>query len=231
MNAIQIKKHDMQGVVVREIDRPNLEIINRLKNFYTGIILDHLGKYGAMITDIKPLSSGMKICGPAITSYGPDLSVRRMAINLAKPGDVLVVAAHGIEDYACYGDGTAKRMQVKGMEGAVIDGSTRDSAGIKELNFPTFVKNVTPKNYHYPVSAEYGSVNIPIVCGGVIVNPGDIIFGDDDGVLVIPKDISIDVINSIENFLEEEIQTRDSWNSYEPFDVEDELKQRGYVFV
>ncbi|WP_242218883.1 RraA family protein [Bacillus cereus group sp. BfR-BA-01380] len=231
MNTLLIKKHEMQGVVVRDIERPSSEVINRLKEFYTGIILDHLGKYGAMITDIKPLSNGMKICGPAITSYGPDLSVRRMAIDLAKPGDVLVVAAHGIEDYACFGDGTAKRMQVKGMEGAIIDGSTRDSAGIRELNFPTFVRNVTPKNYHYPVSAEYGSVNIPVVCGGVIVNPGDIIFGDDDGVIVIPRDISIDLINSIENSLAEERRIRNSWTSYEPFSVETELRQRGYKFV
>lgn len=226
-----IKKHEMQGVIIKEIERPSYEIINRLKGLYTGIILDHLGKYGAMVTDIKPLSPGMKICGPAITSYGPDLSVRRMAIDLAKAGDVLVVAAHGIEDYACFGDGTAKRMQVKGMEGAIIDGSTRDSAGIRELNFPTFVRNVTPKNYHYPVSAEYGAVNTPVTCGGVIVKPGDIIFGDDDGVIVIPRDISIDLIISIESALEEERSVRNSWSAYEPFSVETELRKRGYKFV
>ncbi|XWN53140.1 RraA family protein [Anoxybacillus flavithermus] len=225
------KKHPIQGKIVRIINRPSKEIVSRLKKLYSGIILDHLGKYGTMVKDIKPLSPGMKLCGPAITVYGPDLTVRRMAIDLAEPGDVLVVGAGGVEDYACFGDGTAKRMQVKGLEGAIIDGSTRDAAGIRKLNFPTFVKNCTPKNYHYPVSAEYGAVNVPIVCGGAIVNPGDIVFGDDDGIIVIPREITIELVESIELALEEERKIRNSWKEYEQFNVENELKRRGYTFV
>lgn len=79
-------------------------------------------------------------------------------------------------------------MMLKKMQGAVIDGSTRDAGGIRALGFPTFVKGITPRNYHYPVSPEYGSVNVPVVCGGVLINPGDLIIGDDDGVIVIPID-------------------------------------------
>jgi 4-hydroxy-4-methyl-2-oxoglutarate aldolase len=225
------KKHPLQGKIVRNINRPSKDVISRIKKLYSGIILDHLGKFGSMIKDIKPVSSGMKLCGPAVTVYGPDLTVRRMAIDLAEPGDVLVVGAHGIEDYACFGDGTARRMQVKGLEGAIIDGSTRDSAGIRSLGFPTFIKNCTPRNYHYPVSAEYGAINIPIACGGVIVNPGDIIFGDDDGVIVVPKDISIEMIECMERALVEERRIRNTWKEYEPFNVEEELKKRGYSFV
>jgi 4-hydroxy-4-methyl-2-oxoglutarate aldolase len=100
-----------------------------------------------------------------------------MAIDLALPGDVLVVAAGGVTDYACFGDGTAQRMMLKGMAGAVVDGSTRDARFLRQLAFPTFVRGVTPRNYHYPVSAEYGAVNVSVVCGGVLVEPGDVILG------------------------------------------------------
>ena len=182
-----IHRHPSQGRIVREIQRPGSDILATLSESYTGFVLDLLGKRGAMSTELLPLDRGMKVCGPAVTSLGPDLSVRRMAIDLARPGDVLVVAAGGATDYSCFGDGTARRMLLKGIAGVVVDGSTRDAAGIRRLGFPTFVKGVTPSNYDYPVSAEFGSVNVPVVCAGVHVHPGDVILGDDDGVVVIPR--------------------------------------------
>lgn len=224
-------KHPIQGKIVRQIQRPPSDAIEVLRHAYTAFVLDFLGKYSVM-RQVAPLSPGMKVCGPAITSLNPDLTVRRMAIDLAQPGDVLVVAANGVRDYACFGDGTAQRMMCRGLAGAVIDGATRDAGGIRKLGFPTFVLGCTPRNYHYPVSPEYGAVNVPVVCGGVLVNPGDIIFGDDDGVIVIPREDARRVRDLVAEHLPQERVARESMHQGDlMFHVEDELKRRGYEFL
>ena len=216
--------------IIRSFERPDPEIVAEFSLLYTGIVADVLGKLGVMHVNLGPLSPGMTICGPATTSFGPDLTVRRMAIDLAAPGDVLVVAAGGIRDYACFGDGTARRMMTKKMAGAVIDGCTRDAAGLRRVDFPTFSLGVTSKNYHYPESGDYGAVNVPVVCAGVSVSPGDIILGDDDGVVAVPASMAYSVLEEARKNLAEENQIRDSWNRYVPFDVAEELHQRGYSY-
>jgi 4-hydroxy-4-methyl-2-oxoglutarate aldolase len=226
-----VARHPRQGVVVTTIDRVAPELVARYRRFYTAIVLDHLGKFGAMELSIKPVAADMRVCGPAVTALGPDLTVRRMAIDLAEPGDVLVVAAGGVADYACFGDGTARRMQLKGVEGAVIDGSVRDSRGLRALGFPTFSRGVTPRNYHYPVSGEYGAVNVPVICGNTLVNPGDLICADDDGVVVVPREAAGEIVGLIEEHFDGEERARAAWRKYQPYDVEAELIARGYRFV
>lgn len=223
-------RHPLQGRVVVTIKRPQQQVVDAFRDFYTGIVLDALGKYGAMHVDIQPLTPGMRICGPAVTALGPDLTVRRMAIDLAEPGDVLIVAAGDVRDYACFGDGTARRMMTKSLAGAVIDGCTRDAAGIRRLGFPTFCRGVTARNYHYPAGGDHGGLNVPVVCGGVVIEPGDLIIGDDDGVVVVPRDRAAAVRDGVAPKLAAERTERDSWTSYPPFDVATELKQRGYRF-
>src|SRR5437773_1331354 len=114
------------GVIREHFQRPSKDVVDALAQCYTGFVLDRLGKVGAM-RHISPLSPGMRVCGPATTCQGPDLTLRRMAIDLAMAGDVLVVAAGGNQAIACFGDGTARRMLLKGLQSAVIDGATRDA--------------------------------------------------------------------------------------------------------
>lgn len=216
--------------IVRRLDRPDPEVVKRFSDLYTGIVLDQVGKRGAMSAQLGPISPGMRVCGPAVTSAGPDLTVRRMAIDLAEPGDVLVVAAGGIEDRACFGDGTAKRMMMKGLAGAVVDGSVRDAGGLRALGFPTFCRGITPRNYHYPEEGAEGAVNVPVICAGVLVEPGDLVLGDDDGVVVVPRTLAADVQAEAQAKLEAEREVRESWTRYESFNVARELAARGYVF-
>ena len=152
-----------------------------------------------------------------------------MAIDLAEEGDVLVVAAGGIPDYFCFGDGTALRMMRKGMAGAVIDGSVRDSGFLRSMECPTFCRGVTPRNYHYPVAAEYGAVNVPVTIGGVTVHPGDLIFGDDDGIVVISFGVVDRISDLVSKDIAEERSVRAGMTTFTPFDVEDELRVRGYT--
>lgn len=225
-----VHRHPIQGRIVRNVKRPRTATVEGFCETYTAFVLDHLGKHGAMSVNVKPLSPGMRVCGPAITSLGPDLSVRRMAINLATSGDVLVVAAGGIREYSCFGDGTARRMMLKGIQGAVIDGSTRDARWIRELGFPTFARDVTPRNYHYPEAPEYGAVNVPVICAGALVCPGDLVIGDDDGVVVVPREIADELLSEVQSNLRTERAERAGMRSFVPFEVEAELRSRGYRF-
>ncbi|MCS3494386.1 4-hydroxy-4-methyl-2-oxoglutarate aldolase [Arthrobacter sp. JUb119] len=216
--------------IVRGFNRPESDLLAEFSKLYTGIIADAMGKLGIMQTSMAPIAPGMKLCGPATTAMGPDLTVRRMAIDLAQEGDVLVVAAGGIRDYASFGDGTARRMMTKAMSGAVIDGCVRDAAGLRKIGFPTFCLGTTPKNYHYPSYGDVGAVNVPVICSGVLVNPGDIVVGDDDGIVVVPLENAKQVLDTAKANFISETALRDSWSYYPPFDVEAELLERGYSF-
>lgn len=225
-------KHPSQGKIVRNIKRPSLAAIKSLSKCDTAFISDSLGKYNVMHYSIKPLDLGMKLCGPAITCLGYDRLVRRMAINLSTPGDVLVLATGGIVERSCFGGTTARQMQLKDLNGVIIDGSTRDAEEIRSLHFPTFVRAVTPQNFHYPAdSVEHGAVNVEVCCGGVVVRPGDVVVGDGDGVVVVPRDVAEKFAGIIEQSLYEKKANRDQINASKKFDVEEELQRRGYIFI
>jgi 4-hydroxy-4-methyl-2-oxoglutarate aldolase len=224
-------RHQAQGKIVQEVERVSAETVAAFSYAYSGFICDYLGKHGAMHPSLQPLLPGMKLCGPAVTCLGPDYTIRRMAIDLSQAGDVLVVGAGGISEYAVFGDGTARRMHLKGMAGAVVDGATRDALGIRRLGFPTFARAITPRNYHYPVSAEYGAVNVPIVCAGMLVEPGDLIFGDDDGVVVVPRAQAEHLAEEVLAAVEEEYQSEAALLEWRDYGVAKELRERGYEFV
>jgi 4-hydroxy-4-methyl-2-oxoglutarate aldolase len=218
------------GRIYEKVDRPPEWIIDELRSAYSGFILDRLGKRGAMDPCIQPLAPGMRVCGPAVTCHGADLTVRRAAIDLAQPGDVLVIAAAS-SNRACFGDGTARRMMLKGLEGIVLDAPTRDAAALRTLPFATFGRGATPRNNHYPVESGQGAVNVPVMAGGVLVKPGDVIFGDDDGIVVVPRSACEQVARGLQEAVQREHADRLRMTAYVPFDVRAQLVKDGYVFV
>jgi 4-hydroxy-4-methyl-2-oxoglutarate aldolase len=225
-------RHRDQAKVVTTIQRPEAGLVGAYRELYTGLVLDHLGKHGGMSADVKPVWSGARLCGPAVTCLGPDWRIRAMAADLAEPGDVIVLAAGGTSGQACFGDMTATRWQAKGIEGVVIDGASRDVAGIRALAFPVFARAVTPRNYHYPAGADHGAVNVPVACGGTLIEPGDIILGDDDGVVVVPRGMAAEIAAAATAYLEKENEKRALLgHGYVPYGVADELRERGYEFV
>lgn len=224
-------RHDHQGVIVTSIERPAPDLVESCRALYTGLVLDHLGKHGGMTPDVKPVWSGASLCGPAITCLGTDWRIRSMAADLAEPGDVIVVAAGGVTGVACFGDMTATGWKSKGIEGVVIDGACRDVAGLRALGFPAFARAVTPRNFHYPAGLEHGAVNVPVVCAGVLVEPGDIVIGDDDGVVVVPRRIAPDIVAAASAFVEGERGFRAMLSEqYVSFGAAEQLKEHGYRF-
>jgi len=163
------------------------ELLAVLAEFPTGTLSDALGRTGTMAHAIKPLTPGMRCLGPAFTvrCYPADnLSVHR-ALELASSGEVLVVDGGDVRDTALVGELMVYAAQRRGLAGLVIQGAVRDAAEIRALGFPVFAAAVSPRG---PVKETLGALGVPIQCGGVLVCPGDLVAGDDDGVVVIPAE-------------------------------------------
>lgn len=225
-------RHPGLGRIVSTIERPPGEAIRTLAKCYTGLVSDALGKLGAMHHEMKPIATGMRLCGPAITYCGDDWIARKLAFELAQPGDVVVVAAGGSKDYASFGDFSATVLKARGAAGAVIDGATRDTDGILRLGLSVFARAVTPRNRHYPAGPEHCSVNLPVVCAGVSVNPGDVVIGDTDGVVVVPRELAAGLAEQLERELEAEAPKRQRLSSASfSFGVLPELERLGYEIV
>ncbi len=222
--------HPYQRRVYKSIDRPNADAIRVIASTYTGFVVDRIGKHGVMDPAIKPLSSETVICGPAITVLGPDLTLRRVAADLACSGDIIVIAAGGAS-YACFGDGTARKMKLAGVQGVVIDGFTRDARRVAALRFGCFCRGSTLANYDYPVFPQLGAINVPVSCGNAIVYPGDLIFGDADGVLVIPRKFVDELAVGLQHDLMVETQDRLALKKGYKFNELGQLVERGYDVV
>jgi 4-hydroxy-4-methyl-2-oxoglutarate aldolase len=198
------------GRIHKDFERPPADVTARLARLPIANVSDAMAKAGVLHADVKPLWPGLRACGPALTCSTVDLTVKKFALSLARPGDVFVLAAGGVRDYACFGELASNILRARQAAGAVIDGAARDLAGIREVGLPVFARAATPRNYHYPFGLEHGAVNLPVVCAGVLVRPGDIVVADDDGVVVVPREIAADVASAAEAISETERQTRDA---------------------
>ena len=167
--------------------------VEQLKELPTTAISDVLKGLNNIDPNIKPLKDTYKIAGEAFTvqtAVGDNLALLT-ALKEAKQGDILVVDVKGDTYRAVAGDFVVAMMQTMELGGLVVDGAVRDVIDIKRLNFPVFVRNTTTASGS---KNGPGATNIPISCGGMHVNPGDIIVGDVDGVVVIPKDRAEEVL-------------------------------------
>lgn len=171
--------------VYRDFKRPDQKVIKGFSNLSSPLISDAMGRTNVMSSDITALVRGVKLCGPALTvnTYTADNLMIHLAIKLSKPGDVLVVNNGGHQNAGLWGELMTVSALTQKIAGIVIEGGARDIVELEKLNFPVFGCCVNPRG---TFKNDPGSVNIPISCGGVAVCPGDLIFGDDDGVVVVP---------------------------------------------
>lgn len=145
-----------------------------------------MGKRGAMPSRIKPIYPGMRVCGRALTVACPprDNLAVHYAITQASPGEVLVVSTEEYYEAGPWGEILTVAAIQAGITGLVIDGSVRDASAIRDLSFPVFAAGTNMKGAGKVLP---GHVNGPMILGGVLVNPGDIVIGDDDGVVIVPR--------------------------------------------
>jgi len=189
------------------IERPSEDSIAAFRGFFTPNVADVLGRFAGMNPAIKPVKEGLKLCGPAITVRlrpADNLMVHK-AVDIAHAGDVIVVDTGGNYTNAPWGELLTLSCLKKGIAGVVIDGVVRDVAAIRKLGFPVFCCGSTPNGCD---KDGPGEVNTTITCGGVTVNPGDMILGDDDGVVVVPLSLVDDVIVKTKNKVAQEEKRR-----------------------
>jgi regulator of RNase E activity RraA len=176
-----------------EIDRPSKGTLEKFKEFTTPDISDMLNRMYAMSSGINNLSNNKMIVGPACTVKvfpGDNLMVHK-ALDVAKPGDIVVVDAGSSVMNGIIGDLISTKAVHRGISAFVIDGLIRDLPDVKKTGLPVFSRGVSPIG---PLHRGPGEINFPISCGGIVVNPGDIIVGDENGVVVVRKDFAEEVL-------------------------------------
>lgn len=173
----------------------------------TCVLSDAMGRTGAMAADVRPMWSGARLVGRAVTArtHGSDLSAVFAAIAHAQPGDVVVVEGPGAPAIAFWGENASRAARARGAVGAVVGAPIRDVAAHPALGFPVFATGATPRG---GVFGERGAVQVPVVVGGLVVHPGDAVVGDENGVVVVPLADLERVVAAVPAVLERDLQAR-----------------------
>ena len=191
-----------------EFERPAAELIAAAAEIATSTLHEAGGQIGMLPPQIKPVDPGFRICGPAFTVHSPpgdNLWLHR-AIVAAQPGDVLVVYVDGVYEHGYWGEIMSTAARARQLGGLVIDGCVRDGAILERVGFPVFARGLcirgTGKNFH-----ARGWINHPVLIGDVSVEPGDLIVGDTDGVVAIPRGRVAEVLDKSKAREEKEAET------------------------
>ena len=190
------------------IERPPLEVVQGFRNLLrhdsiTCAISDCMGRFNAMTSDMKPLFEGIRLVGTAVTvrTLASDLAAAFKAIDICRPGDVVVIDTHESINTAFWGENMTMSALNRGVIAAVIDGACRDVEEIRRMKFPVICKGIVP---NVGSISGYGDVNVSIQCAGVPVSPGDVIVVDGNGVVVVPMSEAAVILEKAERLLQTE---------------------------
>ncbi|MGE0116234.1 MAG: 4-carboxy-4-hydroxy-2-oxoadipate aldolase/oxaloacetate decarboxylase [Steroidobacteraceae bacterium] len=188
--------------------RPERALIDAAGKFGTATLHEAAGKIGALPWQIKPVAPSFRLCGPAVPVHSPggdNLWLHR-AIYAAEPGDVLVVHVSGKYDHGYWGEIMSTAARARKLGGLVIDGCVRDGGLLEKLGFPVFARGLCIRGTGKDFGAR-GWINHPVLFGDVVVNAGDVIVGDDDGVVAIPQTQLVQVIAASQKREDHEAET------------------------
>jgi 4-hydroxy-4-methyl-2-oxoglutarate aldolase len=224
----------MKTVVVRNIKRTDAELVKRLGVLGVATVHEAYGRSGLMKPYLRPVWQGGEAAGTAVTvlAHPGDNWMIHVAVEQCQPGDILVVGCSADNTDGMFGDLLATSLMARGVKALVIDAGVRDAKALREMGFPVWSKAISAKG---TVKATPGSVNIPVVCAGINVKPGDAIIADDDGVVVVSQNDAADVVTKGEKRHADEDGKRKQLASgalgLDMYNMREALKKAGLVYV
>lgn len=187
MSTVNSQQPEHGYQVFMDIPRPAPQALAPFNAVGVADVVDALEPGALMDLQIRPVAPGLRMIGPALTVLNSrgDTLMLHYAVEICRPGDVLVLVSEDDSPSAVWGKMVTVVAQARGVAGVVVDGHVRDTAHIREVKFPVWSRSVSPRG---STRKGPGSVNVPVMCGGTLVNPGDLIFADDDGIVAIPPE-------------------------------------------
>jgi len=224
----------MPHKIVRRIPRPDSEAVQVLGELGVATVHEAQGRTGLMLPYMRPIYPSARLFGPAITvsCHPGDNLMIHAAVEVCKPGDVLVVVTHSESTDGMFGELLATSCRAHGVVGLIIDAGVRDTTELTDMKFPVWAKAISAQG---TVKASPGSVNVPVVCASAMVNPGDVIVGDADGVVVVPRATAAHVAKAGEQRRAKEEKTRERLAKgelgVEFYGLRSKLKELGVEYV
>ncbi|MBI3068299.1 MAG: 4-carboxy-4-hydroxy-2-oxoadipate aldolase/oxaloacetate decarboxylase [Betaproteobacteria bacterium] len=209
----------MYGHIIHDVPRPPQGLVEQFRGIWTSTLGDTMGRHGIMMPEIRPIYEEIGLVGVAFTvlNYPNDNITTHKALHMVQPGDVLVIDEGRDNNTGAFGHNMSLQARNRGVAGLVTNGCVRDVRLLRKERFPVFCRGVCPRSAQKNTP---GAINVPVQLGGLVVQPGDIVVGDDDGVAVVPLAIADEVLRRAKERMDmEHQQARDIREGKKPLEI------------
>jgi len=209
----------MYGQINHQIARPSKALVEGFKGIWSSTLSDTMGRHGVMMPEVRPIFEGISVLGSAFTvlNYPNDNITTHKALTMLQPGDVLVIDEGRENNTGSFGHNMSLQARNRGAAGLVTNGCVRDIQLLRKEKFPVFCRGVCPRSAQKNTP---GSINVPVQVGGLVISPGDIVVGDDDGVAIVPLAVAEAVLKEARERMDMEYQqAKDIRDGKKPLEI------------